>query len=127
MSYVFFKTADSAQDDIWDYTVRTWGEQQAVNYITGLHVHIQALAEREMPWRELPAKLIVPPGIEAEVYFSRYEHHYIFFRLLSSGRLGVVSILHAAMNLPVRLASDLREIEAGALLDKEDSETKPTS
>jgi plasmid stabilization system protein ParE len=40
------------------------------------------------------------------VYFIRHQHHYVFFRELSSGELGVISILHENMDIPARLRED---------------------
>ena len=79
MKYRFFPAADMAQDKIWDYTNNKWGEAQAEKYITGLHRHIEQLAKKQKPWRPLPTRLVIPPDLETEAYFSRYEKHYIFF------------------------------------------------
>lgn len=111
--YRFYPRADAAQDKIWRDTVEKWGEAQAVAYITGLHDHLKLLCEERWIWRRLPQKLAVPADIKREAYFSRYERHYVFFRELDNGDLGIMSILHERMDLPVRLAEDL-----SALLDK---------
>lgn len=109
-SYRFYPAADRAQDEIWDYTLRSWGEAQAETYIRGLHDHLQKLADRKVPWRTLPRALVIPADLQNEAWFSRYRHHYVFFRLLADGDIGVMSILHEAMDLPVRLAADLGKI-----------------
>lgn len=107
VAYRFYPQADAAQDKIWRDTVEKWGEKQAVTYITGLHSHSQRLCEGRAIWRKLPQRLAVPPDVRREAYFSRYEHHYVFFRELDNGNLGVMSILHERMDVPVRLAEDL--------------------
>lgn len=104
--YRFYRTADAAQDRIWRDTVQTWGEAQAVTYIKGLHAHLQRLVENKSRWR-LPQNLAVPKDVRKEAYFSRYERHYVFFRELDNGDIGVISILHDHMDVPVRLAEDL--------------------
>jgi plasmid stabilization system protein ParE len=106
-TYRFYPRADAAQDKIWQDTVEKWGEQQAITYITGLHAHVKRLCEDAAIWRQLPQKLAVPVDIKRKAYFSRYEHHYLFFRKLDNGDLGVMSILHERMDLPVRLEEDL--------------------
>lgn len=111
MKYRFFPAADKAQDKIWEYTSDQWGEAQAKKYIKGLHKHIEQLAEKQTPWRPLPTKFVIPPDLETKAYFSLYEKHFIFFRELSDGALGVMSILHEKMDLPVRLVNDLKKIE----------------
>ncbi|OCP37470.1 type II toxin-antitoxin system RelE/ParE family toxin [Ensifer sp. LC163] len=118
-AYRFFHRADAAQDKIWRDTVETWGEQQAVTYITGLHTHLQRLCADRLIWRKLPQRLVVPEDIKRDAYFSRYERHYVFFRELDNGDLGVMSILHERMDLPVRLMDDLVAIsEKTAISDK---------
>lgn len=114
-AYRFYPRADAAQDKIWNDTVKDWGEEQAVVYITGLHAHLRRLCDNRMIWRKLPHKLAVPADVKRDAYFSRYERHYIFFRELDSGDLGVMSILHERMDLPVRLKDDL-----AALIAKQD-------
>lgn len=66
-----------------------------------------AYCENQLIWRLLPQRLVVPADIKRRAYFCRYEHHYIFFRELETGDIGVMSILHERMNLPVRLREDL--------------------
>jgi plasmid stabilization system protein ParE len=107
VAYRFFPKADAAQDKIWHDTVEKWGEAQAVAYITGLHTHLQRLCNDRIIWRRLPQKLVVPADVKREAYFSRYERHYVFFRKLDNGDLGIMSILHERMDLPVRLMDDL--------------------
>lgn len=63
-------------------------------------------------WRRLPQRLAVPSDIEREAYFSRYERHYLFFRTLDNGDLGVMSILHEKMGMAVRLREDLSTLDA---------------
>ena len=114
-AYRFYPRADAAQDKIGRDTVERGGEPQAVTYITGLHAHLTRLCESRDLWRQLPQKLAVPTDVKREAYFSRYEHHCLFFRELDNGDLGVMSILHERMDVPVRLAEDL-----AALSEKSD-------
>ena len=93
-----------------DYSFKYWGEVQAEKYITELHVHIQYLADKMLPWPKLPNSLIVPPDLNIAVYFSHYGKHFLFFRELTFG-IGIVSILHESMDLPARLHEDLLKIE----------------
>lgn len=79
-TYRIYAKADKQPDAIWRYTVRKWGEPQAEKYIRGLHTHFQSLADQDKPWRRLPKNKL---KTKKEVYFSRYEQHYIFFCELS--------------------------------------------
>ncbi len=45
------------------------------------------------------------PGI----YVIRYQQHFIFFRALSGNMIGVISILHVSMNIPLRLKEDIEK------------------
>ncbi|WP_038249419.1 type II toxin-antitoxin system RelE/ParE family toxin [Ghiorsea bivora] len=109
-TYLFFPPADKSQDDIWRYSCGAWGEKQAEKYIIGLHHHLQLLSKEKEIWRALPANLVVPQDLDLKVYFSQYEHHYLFFRELSIGAIGVMTILHEKSDMPVRLCEDLRKI-----------------
>lgn len=110
--YRFYARADAAQDRIWRDTLDAWGETQADTYIRGLHAHLQRLCDNRLIWRRLPQKMAVPSDVRRAAYFSRYEHHYVFFRELENGDLGVMSILHERMDLAVRLKEDLAALHA---------------
>ncbi|MBW9073043.1 type II toxin-antitoxin system RelE/ParE family toxin [Agrobacterium deltaense] len=111
-AYRFYAPADAAQDKIWRDTVDTWGEAQAETYIRGLHVHLQRLCDNDLLWQRLPQRLAVPGDITLEAYFSRYRHHYVFFRKLDNGDPGLMSILHERMDMAVRLREDLAALDA---------------
>ncbi|MGN8171644.1 type II toxin-antitoxin system RelE/ParE family toxin [Agrobacterium cavarae] len=110
--YRFYAPADAAQDKIWRDTVEQWGEAQAESYLRGLHAHLHRLCDNRLLWRRLPQRLAVPSDIKREAYFSRYERHYLFFRTLDNGDLGVMSILHEKMDMAVRLREDLSALDA---------------
>ncbi len=101
MKYLFHAVADRRQDEIWDYTVERWGEEQAIRYIVGLHEAIAQAAERNIVWRKP-----IHPELSG-IYFIRYENHYVFFRELPNKVIGVINILHENMDLPSRLEDDL--------------------
>jgi plasmid stabilization system protein ParE len=102
MRYRFFPAADRRQDEIWDYTLEKWGELKAVEYINGMHKAISEAASNAKLWRRLERK-----GFE-KVFYIRYEKHFIFFRVLSGGALGIISILHERMDIPARLKEDIK-------------------
>lgn len=66
-----------------------------------------------MIWRQLPQRLTVPADIRRKAYFVRYEHHYVFFRELDNGDIGIMGILHERMDLAVRLREDLAALSSG--------------
>ncbi len=85
---------------IWDYTERKWGEEQADRYVTGLIEKAQQLSQQRRNWRPMRGKSF------AGIWFLRHEHHYLLFREFSGGEIGVISILHENMDLPARLRED---------------------
>ena len=100
MEVKFLPAAKNRLLEIWDYTERTWGESQADKYIRGLVAAIQEAADSRHRWRPVMDEVL--PG----VYFIRYERHLIFFRSLSADAIGVISVLHENMNIPMRLREE---------------------
>jgi toxin ParE1/3/4 len=88
-------------DEIYVYTRDTWGDDQAVRYIRGLFECFDDIASRKTAWRAIPAEF----GVDG--FFSRFEHHYIYWRLLPDGTVGIVTILHERMHQHDRFREDL--------------------
>ena len=89
--------------DIWHYTDKTWGEEQADLYVQGLYKAIEKAANNKHLWRN-----VKHPDLK-DIFFLRYEHHYVFFRDLSKDVLGVINVLHESMDIPNRLKEELDE------------------
>lgn len=92
-----FAAAESRLIEIWDYTLENWGEDQADTYVRGLVDQIHTLDANRSIWRPVADKTL------AGLWFVRHEHHYIFFRELSGGVVGVITVLHENMDLPARI------------------------
>jgi toxin ParE1/3/4 len=92
--------ASDRLDEIYIYTRDQWGEEQAARYIEGLFARIEAIVARDFPWRAIPAEF----GVRG--YFCRYEHHYIYWKMLGDGRIGIATILHERMHRMDRFADD---------------------
>ncbi len=110
-NFHIYKTAAFELEDIWLYSARTWGERQADKYIAQIYDCLQELADKEKHWRKPPRELCVPADIDHGIFFYHHGRHYIFFREFQNSDIGVISILHDAMNIPVRLAIDLEKIK----------------
>lgn len=93
--------AGHSLDEIYVYTRELWGEAQAEHYIRSLFARFDAIAARFMPWRSIPAEF----GVDG--FYCHYEHHYIYWRLLSDGTVGIVTILHERMHQSARFREDL--------------------
>lgn len=90
-------------DEIYSYTRDSWGEAQASRYVRGLFAQFDAIASRKIAWRAIPAEF----GVDG--FYCRHEHHYIYWRLLSDGAVGIVTILHKRMHQFDRFREDLPE------------------
>ncbi|BBF71168.1 type II toxin-antitoxin system RelE/ParE family toxin [Sphingomonas bisphenolicum] len=87
--------------DIYRYTRDRWDQDQAENYIRGLFARFEDIAMRDCVWRDIPAEF----GVDG--FFCRYEHHYIYWRVLSDGAVGIVTVLHERMHQIDRFRQDL--------------------
>lgn len=87
-------------DEIYRYTRDKWGEQQADRYITDLFEAFSKIETREVASRPIPAEF----GVEG--FFFRYERHIVYWRWLSSGDIGIVTILHGRMHQMDRFCED---------------------
>jgi toxin ParE1/3/4 len=87
-------------DDIYVYTRKQWVEAQAERYIRGLFECFTAIARRDFPWRPVPAEF----GVDG--YVCRYEHHFIYWKVLANGDVGIVTVLHERMHQLDRFRED---------------------
>ncbi len=92
-AYRLSRLAEADLMDIANYTLRTWGQDQAIRYVDDLEVCCQRLADNPELGRACD---YVRPGLH------RIEHgrHVLFYRLAADGIL-VSRILHQRM-LPER-------------------------
>jgi toxin ParE1/3/4 len=87
-------------DEIYVYSRDAWDEAQAERYIRGLFARFDDIAVRTVPWRAIPAEF------EVDGYYCRHEHHYIYWRVLADGAVGIVTILHERMHQLDRFRED---------------------
>jgi len=87
-------------DEIYRYTRKRWGSAQAEHYIQGLFQAFDGIANHAVLSRPIPAAL----GVQG--YFFRYEHHFVYWRTLENGDIGIVTILHERMHQMARLRED---------------------
>lgn len=79
-------------DEIYRYTRDRWGPAQAEAYITGLFAAFDQIATRGVASRPIPAEF------EVDGYVFRYRHHFVYWRWLSNGDIGIVTVLHERMH-----------------------------
>jgi len=94
------RRANFRVDEIYRYSKKQWGEQQAQIYVRGLFDRFGAIAARRFPWRPIPAEF----GVDG--YMCRYEKHLIYWKVLEDGTVGIVTILHEKMYQPHQLLRD---------------------
>lgn len=87
-------------DEIYRYTRKRWGTPKADRYITGLFEAFEGIADHRTPSRPIPAEF----GISG--YCFRYERHVVYWRRLSNGDIGIVTILHERMHQIDRFRED---------------------
>ena len=87
-------------DDIYRYTRERWGEAQADRYVTGLFDAFARIETHGVTSRPVPAEF----GVEGFVF--RYQHHFVYWRRLSNGDIGIVTVLHERMHQIERFRED---------------------
>ncbi|MEE3660931.1 type II toxin-antitoxin system RelE/ParE family toxin [Brenneria sp. g21c3] len=87
-------------DEIYRYTRERWGTEQADSYITGMFQAFSRIETHEVVSRPVPAEF----GVEG--FFFRYERHVVYWRRLSNGDIGIVTILHERMHQIDRFRED---------------------
>lgn len=89
--------------EIWNYTEAAWNEQQADKYVRDLVEVMQRLGSKRGGW-----KPVLDPALKG-VFFVKHAHHFIFFKELTLGDIGVISVLHESMDIPSRLREEAGE------------------
>ncbi len=79
-------------DEIYRYSRDRWGAKQADTHITGLFDAFGRIAEGGVASRPVPAEL----GVDG--YFFRYQKHFVYWKWLSNGDIGIVTVLHERMH-----------------------------
>jgi len=100
MAVKIYRAAQARLLEVWDYSETTWGEKQADAYVRELVDAAQRLPDERHRWRPVGDRVL------RGVFFVRHRHHYLFFRELGGGELGVISVLHESMDIPARLRED---------------------
>ena len=88
-------------DDIYRYTRDRWGAEQADRYIIDLFAAFDRIEGHGVASRPIPAEF----GVEG--FYFRHEHNFVYWRRLSNGDIGIVTILHERMHQSDRFRDDL--------------------
>jgi len=95
------EAASHRLDEVFRYTRGLWGAEQADRYILGLFEAFDRIETHEVLSTPVPAEF----GVEG--YFFRYERHFVYWRTLSNGDIGIVTILHERMHQIDRFREEL--------------------
>ena len=87
-------------DEIYQYTLAEWGQAQADRYIQGLFESFHQIANHGIVSRPIPAEF----GVQG--FFYRHEKHFVYWKTLESGDIGIVTILHQRMHQIERFRAD---------------------
>ena len=87
-------------DEIYRYTREQWGSAKAETYITGLFEAFEKVKTHEVLSRPVPAEC----GVDG--FFFRYEKHFVYWKHLGNGDVGIVTILHERMHQLERFKDD---------------------
>ena len=87
-------------DEIYRYTRERWGVEQAVRYITDLFAAFDRIEDHGVASRPIPAEFAI------DGFYFRHEHHFVYWRRLSDGDIGIVTILHDRMHQMDRFRED---------------------
>ena len=90
-------------DEIYRYTRDRWGDEQADRYITALLAAFDKIEGHGVASRPIPAALAI------DGFYFRHEHHFVYWRRLSNGDIGIVTILHERMHQMDRFRDDRQD------------------
>lgn len=90
-------------DEIYRHTSDRWGSAQADRYITGLFEAFEAFEGIDT---HVVASRPVAAEFGVQGYFFRYERHFVYWRRLANGDIGIVTILHERMHQIERFRED---------------------
>ncbi len=104
MRKYFIQPAASARlEDIYRHSLQQFGRAQADRYLDGAFARFDDIAERRVTWRRIPSEF----GVDG--FFTRYQSHFIFWKLRPDGDVAIVAVLHRRMDLTRRLHEDASE------------------
>lgn len=101
--YLVRSAASARLEEIYRYTVKQYGAAQADRYLNGAFDLFEDIAEKRVAWRRIPGEF----GVDG--YFTRYQSHFVFWKLRSDGQVTIVAILHQRMDVARRLREDASE------------------
>lgn len=94
------RAASRRLDEVFRFTRDRWGEAQAERYLNGLFEAFAQIESHGVLSRPVPADF----GVDGYVF--RYQHHFVYWRPLANGDIGIVTLLHERMHQIDRFRED---------------------
>lgn len=94
--YILSPAAQADINEIWDYSARNWGEEQAERYVSGIRDAVYALANGSRQGRAIDD---IRPGYRRLAVAS----HFVFYRITDAGMIDITRVLHQRMDAASRL------------------------
>ena len=94
------ETASLRLDEIYRYTRDKWGTEQAERYIVDLFAAFDQIESHGVLSRPIPVEF----GVDG--FYFRQGQHVVYWRKVSNGDVGIVTILHERMHQMDRFRDD---------------------
>ena len=95
-NYELTNKAVADLNEIWEYTIENWSEEQADRYYDVLLENCEYLAKNPNLGRNYE-------GIKPDLLGMKVEKHLIFYRVRADQPIEITRILHAQMDLKNRM------------------------
>ena len=79
-------------DEIYRYTRSKFGATQAEKYIRDLFNRFEQISDKTVISRPIPADF----GVQG--FYYRYERHFVYWKYLANGDIGIATVLHERMH-----------------------------
>ena len=90
-------------DEIYRFSRDRWGEAQADAYVRGLFEAFERIAAGGAASRPIPAEF------EVDGFVFRYRKHFVYWKRLANGDMGIVIVLHERMHQTGRFLEEFGE------------------
>lgn len=98
--YELTLAAEADLREIARYTIRQWGEQQAMRYANTLEEAFQSISNGDVISRIFSKRY-------PQVRVTRCEHHYVFYLHPNGKNPCIIDVLHERMDMLTRLVDRL--------------------
>lgn len=86
------KAASFKIGEIYRYTLTKWGKLKAKEYINEMFDAFAMIEKNKVFSRPIPSEFCI------HGFYFQYKKHYVYWKYLKSGDIGIVTILHQRMH-----------------------------